>query len=144
MKIEQSHTYEKVILAIEVVGFSTLLVVQSWDEYLDLPFRFLGALKTPLRPQEFWFEAFAVLLVAIAVISTTLWVFRRLRVLESFVHVCAWCRKVNVNEEWVSFEQYLKREHDVLSTHDICPSCRAAASKPAGRPRVVTDAAGHH
>ena len=96
-----------------------------------MPFRFLGALKTPLRPQEFWFEALAVLLVATAVVTATLWVFRRLRILESFVQVCAWCRKVNVaEEEWVSFEQYLKREHDVLSTHGICPECRSTASKP--------------
>jgi hypothetical protein len=138
MKIQESHTYEKVILSVEVVGFSILLAVQWLDEYVDVPFRFLGALKTPLRPQEFWFEALAVLLVAVAVITATLWVFRRLRVLESFVQVCAWCRKVNVDEdEWVSFEQYLKHEHDVLSTHGICPTCRANATKP----RAAADAA---
>ena len=33
----------------------------------DVPFRFFGALKTPLRPEEFWFEALAVLSVAIGV-----------------------------------------------------------------------------
>ncbi len=130
MKLEQSHAYEKIILSIEVIGFLALLAVLWLDEYVDVPFRLLGALKTPLRPQEFWFEATSVLLVAIAVIWTTLWVFRRLRILESFIQVCAWCRKVNVaEEEWVTFEQYLKREHDVLSTHGICPTCRANASK---------------
>ena len=98
-------------------------------------FRFLGARKTPLRPQEFWFEAITVLLVATAVIAATLWVFRRLRVLESFVQVCAWCRKVNVDDDWVSFEEYLKRELDVRSTHGICPTCRANASK---RPATAT------
>ena len=29
---------------------------------------------------------------------------------------------VNVGEEWISFEQYLKREHDVKSPHGICPA----------------------
>ena len=125
MKITESHTYEKIILAIEVIGFSILLAVLWLDEYLDVPFRFLGARKTPLRPQEFWFEA----------IAATLWVFRRLRVLESFIQVCAWCRKVNVDDEWVSFEQYLKCELDVKSTHGICPTCRANATKrPATAP----------
>ena len=140
MKFEQAHTYEKVILAIEVSGFSLLLVVLWLDEYFDLPFRFLGALQTPLRPQEFWFEGLTVLLVAAAVVTTTLWVFRRLRILESFIQVCAWCRKVNVaEEEWVTFEQYLKREHDVLSTHGICPTCRANARKvPPGAAVVET------
>ena len=124
MKIKETHTYEKVILTIEGIGFSILLAVLWLDEYLDVPFRFLGARKTPLRPQEFWFEAITVLLVATAVIAATLWVFRRLR-----VQVCAWCRKVNVDDEWLSFEQYLKSELDVKSTHGICPTCRANASK---------------
>lgn len=141
MKMEQSHTYEKVILAIELVGFAVLLAVLWLDEYLDVPFRFLGALKTPLRPQEFWFEAITTLLVASAVIAATLWVFRRLRILESFIQVCAWCRKVNVGDEWVSFEQYLKREHEVLSTHGICPECRENATKPATGRRTVASSA---
>ncbi len=141
MKIEESHTYEKVILTIEVIGFSILLAVQWADEYLDVPFRFLGALKTPLRPQEFWFEALTVLLVATAVVTATLWVFRRLRILESFIQVCAWCRKVNLEEEeWVSFEQYLKSEHDVLSTHGICPECRAHASNSSAKTAAVGSA----
>ena len=136
MKIEEQHTYEKVILTIQAVGFSLLLAVLWLDEYVDLPFRFLGALKTPLRPQEFWFEALMVLFVATAVVSATLWVFRRLRILEGFVNVCAWCRKVDVDGEWVAFEQYLKRELDVQSTHGICPTCRANAAKLSAASKV--------
>ena len=130
MKIKAQHTYEKVILSLELLGFGAVFLVFWLDEYIDVPFRFLGAPKTPPRPQEFWLEALVVLLVATAVVVATLWVFRRLRTLEGFIQVCAWCRKVHVGEEWVSFEQYLRREHDVLSTHSICSECRAAASKP--------------
>ena len=140
MKIEQSHTYEKVILGIELFGFAVLLGVLWLDEYLDVPFRFLGALRTPLRPQEFWFEAITTLLVASIVISATLWVFRRLRILESYIQICAWCRKVNVKDEWISFEQYLKRQHEVLSTHGICPECRANATRPSAGSRAVATA----
>ena len=135
MKIEQQHTYEKVILGLELVGFAAVIAVLWLDEYVDVPHRLFHALKTPMRPEEFWFEALTVLLVASGIVAATLWVFQRLRVMENFVQVCAWCRKVNANGEWVSFEQYMKREHDVDSTHDICPECRAAASK--SRPRAV-------
>jgi hypothetical protein len=38
MKITESHTYEKVVLTIEVIGFSILLAVLWLDEYLDVPF----------------------------------------------------------------------------------------------------------
>jgi hypothetical protein len=128
MKIEEQHNYEKVILSVELIGFGIVLAILWLDEYVDVPFRFLGALKTPARPQEFWFEALTVLFVATAVVVSTLWVFRRLRVLESLIEVCAWCRKVNVGQKWVPFEQYMKVEHDVKSTHGICPECRSTAS----------------
>jgi hypothetical protein len=130
MKIHKQHTYEKVILGLELLGFAAVIAVIWLDEYVDLPHRLFGAVRTPLRPQEFWFEALTVLLVASVVVSATLWVFQRLRFFEGFVHVCAWCRKVNVAEEWVSFEQFLKRETDVQLSHSICPECRAAASAP--------------
>src|SRR6266446_8222167 len=116
MTIKKQHTYEKVILGIELFGFAAVLMVIWLDEYLDVPFRFFGAAKTPLRPQEFWFETLTVLLLATAVVAATLWVFRRLRFLERFIQICAWCRKVNVGDEWVPIEEYLKREHDLRST----------------------------
>jgi hypothetical protein len=126
--MEKQHAYEKIILGLELIGFAAVILVLWLDEYIDVPHRFFGALKTPLRPEEFWFEALTVLVVSTGVVVATLWAFRRLRILEGFIQVCAWCRKVKAEDEWVSFEQYLKREHDMDSTHGICPQCRAAAS----------------
>jgi hypothetical protein len=128
--MHKQRRYEKVILLLELVGFGAVLLLLWLDEYLDLPFRYLGALQTPARPQEFWFEALAVLLLGILVIAATLWVFRRLRFLEDFIRVCAWCRKVEVGDQWLTFEDYMKLQHDVKATHSICPACRAGASKP--------------
>ena len=143
MKIEKQYTYEKVILGLELVGFAAVIAVMWLDEYVDVPFRYFGALKTPARPQEFWFESITVLFVAVAIVVATLWVFRRLRLLEGFIRVCAWCRKVNLGDDWISFEQYLKREHDVHSTHSICPECRAQASAPKNpRPAASESLAG--
>jgi hypothetical protein len=130
MKIQKQHRYEKVILALELFGFAAVIAVIWLDEYMDQPHRLFGALQTPLRPEEFWFESLTVLLVACVVVIATLWVFRRLRLLEGFIQVCAWCRKVKVEDEWVGFEQYLKRVTDVQLSHSICPECRAAACAP--------------
>jgi hypothetical protein len=127
--VEKQHTYEKFILVLELVGFSAILAIIWLDEYVDVPFRYFGALKTPPRPSEYWFETLSVLLLATAVVSATLWVFSRLRFLENFIRVCAWCQKVEAGDEWVNFEQYMKREHDVKATHGICPECRANATK---------------
>ena len=133
----KQHAYEKFILSLEVLGFGVVLLVIWLDEYVDVPFLYFGAKKTPPRPQEYWFETMTVLLLAAAIVIATLWVFRRLRYMEHFIQVCSWCRKVNVGDEWVSFEKYMQRQHDVLSTHDICPACRASASK--GLPTPVLE-----
>ena len=138
--MKKQRIYEKLILAIELLGFAAVLGLIWLDEYLDLPFRYLGAPKTPPRPQEYWFETCAILLLGTAIVIATLWVFRRLRLLENFIRVCAWCRKVEVADEWVSFEDYMKVQHDVRSTHGICPSCRAAAAKRP--PAALADAPG--
>lgn len=136
-KISQQHLYEKVILGLEVVGFALMIAVLWLDEFVDVPHRFLGAKPTPLRPQEFWFETITLLFVAILVILATLWIFRRLRYLEGLVQICAWCHRVRVKDEWVSLEQYLKLEHDLLSTHEICPECRIQAKR--GRPAALVE-----
>jgi hypothetical protein len=127
--MKKQRRYEKVILSLELIGFASVLLLIWLDEFVDIPFLYFGALKTPPRPQEYWFETCAVLLLGTVVVIATLWVFRRLRFLEDFIRVCAWCRKVEVGEKWLTFEEYMKRQHDVKSTHGICPECRAAASK---------------
>src|SRR5438093_13720833 len=88
---------------------------------MDIPASYFGAAKTPPRPEEYWFESLAVFFLGVIVVSTTFWIFRRLRYLEQFVRVRAWCRKVLVNEQWVPFEEYMRIEHDVDSSHGICP-----------------------
>jgi hypothetical protein len=121
--------YEIVILGIELIGLVAVLAIIWLDEFVDIPFRYFGAAKTPPRPEEYWFETISIVLLGAAVIGGTLWVMRRLRYLEKFLRVCAWCRRVLVSDTWVPFERYMKMKHDVASTHGICPSCRASAAR---------------
>lgn len=121
--------YEKVILAVELIGFFAVLAIIWLDEFVDIPSLYFGATRTPPRPEEYWFESIAVFFLAVVVVSSTFWIFRRLQYLEQFVRVCAWCRKVLVNEQWVSFEEYMKTQYDVHSSHGICPDCHGRLSK---------------
>jgi hypothetical protein len=79
------RTYEKVILTGEVVGIFAVLTIIWLDEFVDIPALFFGALKTPPRPEEYWFESLAVFFLGVLVASTTFWIFRRLRYLVRFV-----------------------------------------------------------
>lgn len=54
--MNKQRRYEKLILLMELLGFGGVLLLIWLDEYVDIPFRYLGALPTPARPQEYWFE----------------------------------------------------------------------------------------
>ncbi len=44
---------------------------------------------------------------------------------DDVLHVCAWCRKINVNDQRVPMEQYFKTELNANTSHGICPECSA-------------------
>jgi hypothetical protein len=111
------------VIAGEAGLFFIILIVLYLDEYVDLPYHMLGAPHTPYRPQEYILESLSVLVVAIIIIMVTYIILRRTARLERFLRVCAWCRKVWVNEKWVSFEEYALKRHSLKSSHGICDEC---------------------
>jgi hypothetical protein len=42
---------------------------------------------------------------------------------ESFLHVCAWCRKLGHGNDWIALEDYFDRRFDVKASHGMCPAC---------------------
>ena len=47
----------------------------------------------------------------------------RLSYLESFLHVCAWCKKIEHNDQWLSLEDHFTMKTGGKATHGICPEC---------------------
>jgi hypothetical protein len=119
------------IIAGEAGLFFIILIVLYLDEYVDLPYHMLGAPQTTYRPQEYVLESLSVLVVAIVLIMVTFIILRRIARLERFLRVCAWCRKVWVNDKWVSFEEYTLKRHSLKSSHGICEECVARLEKKA-------------
>jgi hypothetical protein len=113
----------KLIVALELLGFILVMMVIWADEYFDLPRRLFNAAPTPMRVEEGLFESFMILLLAVMVVIFTLLMFVRIRELESFILVCAWCKKVKVDNSWTSFERYLEDHKGTKSSHGICPTC---------------------
>ncbi|HVN72704.1 MAG TPA: hypothetical protein VMU10_11840 [Desulfomonilia bacterium] len=111
-------------------GLFLIVLITIWlDEFMDLPYLLLGAPPTPYRPQEYIIESVSILLVGLIVMCATLIILRRYRRLEKFLRVCAWCRKVWVNDKWVRFEEYVMSEHSLKSSHGICDECLAVQEK---------------
>ena len=110
------------ILWYESFGF-VLVVALSWvDEFLNLPGILFGGAKTP-DWRECLMETIIAVAVWLVVLALTQRLLGRLRYLEGFLKMCAWCRKVDQEGEWISVEAFFARKLDVKTTHGKCPEC---------------------
>ena len=112
------------IIIVECSIFMLVLLIIWMDEFVDIPHHVFHASPAPYRIEEYLFETFSIVLLAIFVIITTYYFEKRIHQLESFLRVCAWCRKVFVNDKWIDLEEYLSTEYQTKSTHGICPDCK--------------------
>jgi hypothetical protein len=106
------------------LGFAIVVALIWADELLDLPHFLLGATPTPLRLSEAVLESCFVVVLGLVTIALTIRLTRRVAYLESFVVLCAWCRRVRENGEWLTLERFLA-VHRSSATHGVCPECAA-------------------
>jgi hypothetical protein len=112
-------------LALEVSGFGLVILLIWLDEYLDLPHLLFGAQARPIRISEFFLEAGTTFLLGAAVIAASWRANRRIEHLETLLLICASCRRVSVDGDWVSFESYIRQRDRLLTSHGFCPTCFA-------------------
>jgi hypothetical protein len=100
------------VLWIEDAGF-LLLIIMSWlDQYHE-------------SWQESAVESSAVLLVWLFVHIFTRRLISRLHYLEGFLRICAWCNKIEHQNNWIPLDQFLDKGLGTQATHGMCPVCAA-------------------
>lgn len=106
-------------------GFSAMIVLTWLAELLRIPHYVFGE---PFEPN--WHRA---MLRTLVVLLTWAWVhwsikrlLKRLYYLEEFLQVCAWCRRVSHDGQWMNMETYFKSNFATRTSHGICPECYQA------------------
>ncbi|OPZ60713.1 MAG: hypothetical protein BWY87_00302 [Deltaproteobacteria bacterium ADurb.Bin510] len=95
------------------------------DEAVDLPALLFSAPPEPSgRTAECLIQSLQFTLLG----GGLLWYIQRLkqriRELESYIVMCSWCNRINIEDDrWVSIEHYLRRQRDLQTSHGICPDC---------------------
>jgi hypothetical protein len=106
------------------LGFLIILVLAWCDSIFDLVHWLVG--YPSLRPDEL-----PETIIKLSVIIL-LWLFSgmklykivsRLNYLENFLHVCAWCRKIEYGSRWLTLEDHFLQQTGHQATHGICPDC---------------------
>jgi hypothetical protein len=103
----------------------TFLALTFTNEVLDLPHLLLGDQATTWgqRSGEICIE----LLIFFAAIALEVFFFarlaRRIKILEGFLHICAGCKKIQVQDRWVQLEKYISEHSLAEFSHSLCPDC---------------------
>jgi hypothetical protein len=118
----KNSDYANRIYWIEAIGFSMIIALAWANESIGLPGIIWGGPEAP-NWHEAVLETCITSLVWLAVHIVTRKLMTRLRYLEEFLRVCAWCRKIGFKSEWIPMEEYFDRHLATKTSHGICPEC---------------------
>jgi hypothetical protein len=82
-------------------------------------------------------ETLIVLLVATPVMILTERLVSRLHHLEGFLRVCAWCKKLEHNGEWIPLEEFFERKFQTETSHGMCLACMDEMKAKMQKPRAA-------
>ena len=120
--MESKSKLSKVLLY-QNVGFLVIISLGFVDELTRLSSLLFGEAGWEFRKSTL--GMLLVLAVWFLVSMSTRRILDRLRYLEKFMRVCAWCHDIDYKGKWMPFEQFLQQGFDTPTTHGICPKCLA-------------------
>jgi hypothetical protein len=113
------------IVLYQHLGFLLVIVICFLNELLKLPSLIFSNDPFSFVLQRSTLEMLLVLAVWLLVSLSTRRLLKHVRNLESFLRVCAWCRRIDYKGGWISLEEFMRQGFDTPTTHGICPDCRS-------------------
>jgi hypothetical protein len=118
----KTTTYISRILWYQGIGFLVIIAFSWIDEILTRQ-TYFGGSSDAINWGEGILENLVVVAVAVPVMILTKRLLFRLYYLEGFLRVCAWCKKLENNDQWIPIETFFKQKFKTESSHGICPEC---------------------
>ena len=111
------------IFLYQSLGFLAVIALSWINEVLGLRTLILGDHPYISDFRESTLEMLFILAIWFVVMGSTRRLFSRVRHLEGFLKVCAWCRRVGSNGRWVPLETFFDEKLDTRTSHSICEDC---------------------
>lgn len=121
---EKSSKFSKVLLY-QSVGFLAVIALGFLDELIRLSALIFGEQPFTWQFRRTTLGMLLVLTIWFLVNMATRRILDRLKYLEKFMRVCAWCHHIHHKGNWISMEEFLRQGFDTPTTHGICPKCLA-------------------
>ena len=103
-----------------------LLLLTLGNEILDLPHYLFHDAPTlySQRMGEISIELIIFFIITAAQVLLLRKLYKRIRMLEGFLLICANCKKIkNREEQWEQMEKYIMEHSQAQFSHGICPEC---------------------
>ena len=110
-------------LIIQLLCFGFLLFLIVGNEVFDFPHTLFGQLATPINWTEILIEAIAVIVLGAVCVGFSIRYLSHIKYLEGYLPICASCKKIRENGEWVNLEKFFSEKSSVLFSHGLCPDC---------------------
>jgi hypothetical protein len=120
-------------LSYQSFGFLAIITLCWLNSLLGLPSLIF---EERIGPADFTSPVLQMLLILavwLLVSASTRRTLERLRQLEQFLRVCAWCHRIDCKNEWVPMEKLLEEGLDAKASHGICPDCLEKHAESLGR-----------
>jgi len=111
------------IIIYQNLGFLGIMALCYLDDLLQLPSLIFSDHPFVILHRRTTLEMLLVLGVWFLVTASTRRILNRIRYLEEFMRVCAWCRRINYHGEWMRLEDFMREGFDTPTTHGICTEC---------------------
>jgi len=116
----------RIITISQLTIFLLLLCLTLGNEIIDIPHYVFHDAPTlySQRTGEIIIELsiFSIVMVFEAALLKNL--YKRIRLLEGFIPICANCKKIkNTEDQWEQIEQYITKHSLAQFSHGICPDC---------------------
>lgn len=121
--MQYSSRKHKIVLIIESVGFLLTIVLIWINERFDLPHLLFNSQETPYNTIEVLMEVSIIGILGVSVLIITHNVFVRIKYLGGFYRICAACKKVMIEDTWISIEEFLHKYAEIDLTHGLCEKC---------------------
>lgn len=138
--MEKGSKLSKVFLY-QNLGFLAVIALGFLDEMTRLSSLVFGDAALAWEFRRSTLAMLLVLSVWFLVSMSTRRILDRLRYLENFIRVCAWCHHINFKSQWITMEEFLRQGFDTPTTHGICPTCLAQQKAAIARAKEKREAA---
>ena len=116
----------RLIVLCQIIVVALFLVMTVVNEIFDVP-HYVFADQATLYSQragEILIELLIFLTVLVIQIALFRSLYKRIRILEGFIPICASCKKIRTKEDqWQQMEEYISLHSLAQFSHSICPDC---------------------